>query len=318
MDAQEQPGQMGEPFDDGFDGEAFEVDDQGEFNEYDEPFEDEYDHEMPEDEDNRDMDAVNDVDRVDAISNENGIADQESENGFTEDGMQTPTSEDDHPSADEIRQWNAQQTAEYLRRRGVADSHCDTFEEQGITGSVLLDMDQDAILSHRMDLGVMGQRLQTCSQIAQIQREANITLLTPPESPRTPSPATDTHILDAKEQQEPPHKAFKHPFKWRDNMVTKLRVREENFIPETDLLDDLSPKWASKNSEFSTSIANSRAIQLHGLADFRSKINQADPVGVERATALMCADWLDHFNSSRKLKLYRSRFVQVLNPYVFY
>lgn len=81
-------------------------------------------------------------------------------------------SEDNHlPSEAEVKQWDSKETAEYLRNLGVDSKHCDIFEEQEITGDVLLDMDQSFIHMKEFDFGLMGRRLKTWHKIRDFQNQ---------------------------------------------------------------------------------------------------------------------------------------------------
>jgi hypothetical protein len=70
---------------------------------------------------------------------------------------------------DQVRYWDHKQTADHLRGLGVDSRHCDIFEEQEITGDVLLDMDQSFIYMKEYDFGVMGRRLKTWHKIRDFQ-----------------------------------------------------------------------------------------------------------------------------------------------------
>jgi hypothetical protein len=71
----------------------------------------------------------------------------------------------------EVNQWTPSQTAEHLRRLGVDQKHCDIFEEQEITGDVLLEMDQHFIYMKEYNFGPMGRRLKTWHKIREFQEE---------------------------------------------------------------------------------------------------------------------------------------------------
>jgi hypothetical protein len=69
----------------------------------------------------------------------------------------------------EVNQWTPSQTAEHLQRLGVDQKHCDIFEEQEISGDVLLEMDQHFIYMKEYDFGPMGRRLKTWHKIRDFQ-----------------------------------------------------------------------------------------------------------------------------------------------------
>ncbi|OQE47357.1 hypothetical protein PENCOP_c001G00706 [Penicillium coprophilum] len=84
-------------------------------------------------------------------------------------GNETDDEEQNHPTEQEVRKWNEAQTSRCLRGLGIDPKHCDIFEEQEITGDVLLDMDQDFIFMKEFDFGVMGKRLKTWHKIKAFQ-----------------------------------------------------------------------------------------------------------------------------------------------------
>ncbi|KIW11173.1 hypothetical protein PV08_10473 [Exophiala spinifera] len=85
-------------------------------------------------------------------------------------------SEDNTPLLEaEVKQWDAKETAEFLRGIGVDPKHCDIFEEQEITGDVLLEMDQSFIHMKEYDFGVMGRRLKTWHKIRDFQNRIRTT-----------------------------------------------------------------------------------------------------------------------------------------------
>lgn len=83
------------------------------------------------------------------------------------------TDSEDTPTLTEadVKRWNARDTADHLRSLGVDARHCDIFEEQEITGDVLLEMDQSFINMKDYDFGLMGRRLKTWHKIRDFQLE---------------------------------------------------------------------------------------------------------------------------------------------------
>jgi hypothetical protein len=71
----------------------------------------------------------------------------------------------------EVSRWTPSQVAEHLRRLGVDEKHCEIFEEQEITGDVLLEMDQHFVYMKEYDFGPMGRRLKTWHKIRDFQEE---------------------------------------------------------------------------------------------------------------------------------------------------
>lgn len=86
-------------------------------------------------------------------------------------GHETDEEEENQPTEEQIRNWDHVETARQLRNLGVEPKHCDIFEEQEITGDVLLDMDQEFIFMKEFDFGVMGKRLKTWHKIKAFQEE---------------------------------------------------------------------------------------------------------------------------------------------------
>ena len=86
-------------------------------------------------------------------------------------GPETDSEENPHPTEADVKLWDAKETAEYLRDLGVDSKHCDIFEEQEITGDVLLDMDQSFIHMKDFDFGLMGRRLKTWHKIREFQNQ---------------------------------------------------------------------------------------------------------------------------------------------------
>jgi hypothetical protein len=86
-------------------------------------------------------------------------------------GHETDDEERNLPTEREVRQWSQAQTSRCLRGLGIESKHCDIFEEQEITGDVLLDMDQDFIFMKEFDFGVMGKRLKTWHKIKAFQED---------------------------------------------------------------------------------------------------------------------------------------------------
>ncbi|PWY91134.1 polarized growth protein Boi2 [Aspergillus heteromorphus CBS 117.55] len=86
-------------------------------------------------------------------------------------GHETDEEEENQPREEQVRRWTPAETAKQLRQCGVEDKHCGIFEEQEITGDVLLDMNQDFLFMKEFDFGVMGRRLKTWHKIRTFQDE---------------------------------------------------------------------------------------------------------------------------------------------------
>ncbi|KAL2359989.1 hypothetical protein RJZ56_007157 [Blastomyces dermatitidis] len=70
-----------------------------------------------------------------------------------------------------VRGWDHHQTARHLQGLGMDPKHCEIFEEQEITGDVLLEMDQEFIYMKEFNFGVMGKRLKSWHIIKTFQEE---------------------------------------------------------------------------------------------------------------------------------------------------
>ncbi|KLJ08679.1 hypothetical protein EMPG_15883 [Blastomyces silverae] len=70
-----------------------------------------------------------------------------------------------------VRCWDHRQTARHLQGLGMDPKHCEIFEEQEITGDVLLEMDQEFIYMKEFNFGVMGKRLKSWHIIKTFQEE---------------------------------------------------------------------------------------------------------------------------------------------------
>lgn len=86
-------------------------------------------------------------------------------------GHETDEEESTPIAEAQVRKWNASETAKHMRALGVDPKHCEIFEEQEITGDVLLDMDQDFIFMKEFDFGVMGKRLKTWHKVKAFQED---------------------------------------------------------------------------------------------------------------------------------------------------
>ncbi|PYH90524.1 polarized growth protein Boi2 [Aspergillus ellipticus CBS 707.79] len=96
-------------------------------------------------------------------------------------GNETDEEEENQPREEQVRRWTPTQTARQLRQCGVEQKHCAIFEEQEITGDVLLDMNQDFIFMKEFDFGVMGRRLKTWHKIRAFQDEVKNAKPPPPQ-----------------------------------------------------------------------------------------------------------------------------------------
>jgi PH domain/SAM domain (Sterile alpha motif) len=100
--------------------------------------------------------------------------------------------EEEMPSEASVKRWSSRETANHLRKIGVDTNHCDIFEEQEISGDVLLEMDQEFIHMKEYNFGVMGRRLKTWHKIRQFQEEVKGTKFTREHSPSYASATSGT------------------------------------------------------------------------------------------------------------------------------
>jgi hypothetical protein len=86
-------------------------------------------------------------------------------------GPETDEEDNDTFTKEEVLGWDHTQVAAQLRLLGVDPRHCDIFEEQEISGDVLMEMDQGFLQMKEFDFGVMGRRLKTWHKIRDFQNE---------------------------------------------------------------------------------------------------------------------------------------------------
>lgn len=105
-------------------------------------------------------------------------------------GPETEEEDNTGLNTQEVSGWDPKQVATHLRSLGIDPKHCDIFEEQEISGEVLLDMDQSFIQMKEFDFGVMGRRLKTWHKIRDFQQEVKGTQRSRQNS-TTPSAISD-------------------------------------------------------------------------------------------------------------------------------
>lgn len=87
-------------------------------------------------------------------------------------GPETDDEESGKLTEAEVRRWDHKKVAQHLRMIGVDPRHCDIFEDQEISGEVLLEMDQNFISMKEYDFGTMGRRLKTWHKVRDFQNLA--------------------------------------------------------------------------------------------------------------------------------------------------
>jgi PH domain/SAM domain (Sterile alpha motif) len=86
-------------------------------------------------------------------------------------GHETDEEDGAHLTEREVRNWSPAQVAEHLEQLGADRAHCKVFQEQEITGDLILDMDRDTVLLKEFELGTLGRRLALFSKIQKFQNE---------------------------------------------------------------------------------------------------------------------------------------------------
>ncbi|KAH0542152.1 hypothetical protein FGG08_003452 [Glutinoglossum americanum] len=86
-------------------------------------------------------------------------------------GEQTDEEEQCTYSEAQVLQWSPTDVAAYLHSVGVENYHCQIFQEQEISGEVLLGMSQTDLFIEAFDLGLLGRRLRTWHKIRALQDE---------------------------------------------------------------------------------------------------------------------------------------------------
>lgn len=86
-------------------------------------------------------------------------------------GPDTDEEDEGRMTVAEVKRWDHKQTAQFLRSIGVEPKHCDIFEEQEITGDILIDMDQAFVHMKEYDFGSAGRRLKTWHKIRGFQED---------------------------------------------------------------------------------------------------------------------------------------------------
>ncbi|KAI9779081.1 MAG: polar growth protein [Geoglossum umbratile] len=83
------------------------------------------------------------------------------------------TDDEEHSTYTEaqVLQWSPTDVAAYLNDVGVESHHCTVFQEQEISGEVLLGMSQGDLFIEAFDLGLLGRRLRTWHKIRALQDE---------------------------------------------------------------------------------------------------------------------------------------------------
>ena len=210
-----------------------------------------------------------------------------------------------------VGMWDPKETADHLRQMGVDTTHCAIFEEQEITGDVLLSMDQAVFLSEHFT-GTLGKRLATSKKVQQFQQDVQAGVIRAEPAPTSEKAVEEVNTVETTDHLQ--SRNFKHPLTWRQDMTEKLQIQETSDVQLAGLLEDLDPKWIDEDPTcLDSMVAVDRSRDDGGdilltreQAEFRLGLAGDEPAGIERATSSMCADCFDKFNEHGKFHIYRA------------
>lgn len=158
-------------------------------------------------------------------------------------GNETDEEEGVGPTEEEVRRWNHTETAKHMRELGMDTKHCDIFEEQEITGDVLLDMDQDFIFMKEFDFGVMGKRLKTWHKVKAFQEE--VRGLNQPQ-PQAPTRASVSSFSGGPEERSLSRAGHAGPFLPR--IPTVSEKTGAGYVPRVSAVPSQHPRLASNGT----------------------------------------------------------------------
>ncbi|KAJ5669367.1 hypothetical protein N7462_010437 [Penicillium macrosclerotiorum] len=158
-------------------------------------------------------------------------------------GHETDEEESTSLNESEVRRWNQIETARHMRSLGVDSAHCDIFEEQEITGDVLLDMDQDFIFMKEFDFGVMGKRLKTWHKVKAFQEEVKGIK---PQQQQTPVRGSIASFAGPTEERSLSRAGHTGPFLPR--IPTVSEKTGAGYTPRISAVPGQHPRLASNNS----------------------------------------------------------------------
>lgn len=161
-------------------------------------------------------------------------------------GHETDEEESTQPTEAQVRRWNPSETAKQMRALGVDSKHTEIFEEQEITGDVLLDMDQDFIFMKEFDFGVMGKRLKTWHKVKAFQEDVK-----GPTQQQQPARGSVAGYAGAPEERSLSRAGHTGPFLPRIPTVSERSG--SGYAPRTSALPAQHPRLASNNSSPVTS-----------------------------------------------------------------
>lgn len=170
------------------------------------------------------------------------------------------------PSEASVKQWSSRETANYLRQIGVDTHHCDIFEEQEISGDVLLEMDQGFIHMKEYNFGVMGRRLKTWHKIRQFQEDVKGTKLIREHSPSYASATSGT----------------------TDGMESRVGS-SGSILPPNPSLTEISESNSSRQLHQSTPYAD--AHKEHIPAPLQTQSNRASTTRSNATTDFSLSPW---------------------------
>lgn len=158
-------------------------------------------------------------------------------------GNETDEEEGSGPTEEQVRQWNQTETAKHMRELGMDSKHCDIFEEQEITGDVLLDMDQDFIFMKEFDFGVMGKRLKTWHKVKAFQEEVR--------GMKQPQPQVSTRASVSGFSSGPEERSLSrvgHTGPFLPRIPTVSEKTGSGYVPRVSAIPGQHPRLASNGS----------------------------------------------------------------------
>ena len=184
-------------------------------------------------------------------------------------GHETDEEEESRPTEDQVRKWGHQETAKHLRDIGVDEKHCDIFEEQEITGDVLLDMDQDFLFMKEFDFGVMGRRLKTWHKVKAFQEDVKGSSMS--SSSSSPYPAAAAAAAAAPPPPLP-----------EERSASRATGQTGTFLPRIPTFTEKSSGSGSSGYVGQSRASTSSAHQQHSRL---SSIQSNSSYGMDRPSA---------------------------------
>ncbi|KAJ5933905.1 Sterile alpha motif type 2 [Penicillium verhagenii] len=186
---------------------------------------------------------------------------------------------------EQVRRWNQVETANHLRNLGVDSKHCDIFENEEITGDVLLEMNQDFVFMKEFDFGVMGKRLKTWHKIKALQEEVNMSKQQqqqqqqthhhhhqPQQTPQTQTPRGSVASSYPNPHDERSMSRTGHPTGFLPRIPTVSEKTGAGYVPRSSMGPTQHPRLASNGSSPSTPMTppryDSRRMSAASIREF--------------------------------------------------